>query len=103
VWPAIDRSLFPHAICSDIIFSPKYYRISASGQQQSQTDSTQQLCRVLCSIQTKEWPAQESKVAEDSPPALTSSFDQVQFLKSKTCICFHVIQTKKNTHITWSV
>lgn len=95
MWPAIDRSLFPHAICSDIVFRPKYYRISTSNRQE--TDSTQQLHRVLSLIQTKEWPAHGSKVVEDSSPALTSSFDQVQLLKSKTCICFHLVQKNINT------
>lgn len=95
MWPAIERSLFPHAIYSDIIFHRKYYRISTSCQQQA--DSTQQLCIVLCSVQTKEWPAQGSKVVEGSSPVLASIFDQVHLLKSKTCICFHLIR-KKSTH-----
>lgn len=50
---------------------------------------------VLCSIQTKEWPAQGIEVVGDSSPALASIFDQVQLLKSKTCICFHIDQVNK--------
>jgi len=61
-----------------------------------QIEHSSRLCRVLCSIQTKEWPAQGVKVIVDSTPALASIFDQVQLLKSKTCIFFHLVQSKQN-------
>ena len=56
-----------------------------------------QMTKKLFSIRTNEWPAQGVTVtgdekSVDSASTLASIFDQVQLLKSKTCIGFHVIQ-----------